>query len=121
MLMVFGECDSGIDSGLGRISRAEKQVDVLNDGFVHEKSRASFFRLLGQCRGQEATGGDRPRPSELSVLAMSHSKLNHPDQARAALARLRELIQDPKYKDDDEAHGFLREAEELIGGTRSEE
>ncbi|MBL8763057.1 MAG: hypothetical protein JNM07_02160 [Phycisphaerae bacterium] len=46
---------------------------------------------------------------------MTHSKLNHPDQARAALARLRELMQDPAHRDDTEAQGFLREAVELIG------
>lgn len=34
---------------------------------------------------------------------MRHHKLNHPDEARSALTKLRELMQVDKFKNDEEA------------------
>ena len=56
------------------------------------------------------------QPADLAFLAMAHQQLGHKEQARAALARLRELMKQPVWKQNAEAQGFLREAEGLIEG-----
>ncbi len=63
------------------------------------------------------TGAD---PAVSAAIAMTYWQLGNFSEARAALARLRELMQDPKHEDDAEAQGFLREAVELIEGWGEE-
>ena len=47
---------------------------------------------------------------------MAQQQLGQRDAARATLTRLRDLMQQPKFKDNPEAQSFLREAETLIDG-----
>jgi hypothetical protein len=57
-----------------------------------------------------------PQPADLAVVGLAHQQLGHKGQAQATLTRLRELMKQPRWADDAEAQGFLREAEELIDG-----
>ncbi|HNQ23954.1 MAG TPA: protein kinase [Phycisphaerae bacterium] len=61
-----------------------------------------------------SANGDR-YPADVAFLAMAHYRLGHLEQAQAELEQLRQLMQDPKYAQDEEAQGFLKEAEDLIG------
>ena len=53
-------------------------------------------------------------PGILAYLAMSHQQLGHWEQARATLARLREMVGVQRGADIAEASGDLREAEDLL-------
>jgi tetratricopeptide (TPR) repeat protein len=59
--------------------------------------------------------GEKPpseaQPAELAFLAMAHKKLNHVDEAKRLVDRLRRLLADDRFKGDTEAVAFLREAE----------
>jgi tetratricopeptide (TPR) repeat protein len=53
-------------------------------------------------------------PEDLAFLAMTHQRLGHAKEAQAELQRLRERMKDPRWAQDAEAQGFLREAEALL-------
>jgi WD40 repeat protein/tRNA A-37 threonylcarbamoyl transferase component Bud32 len=59
-------------------------------------------------------------PADLAFLAMSQHQLGKKDEAKPTLARLREVMKQPRWANDTEAQGFLREAEELIEGKVAE-
>jgi tetratricopeptide (TPR) repeat protein len=54
-------------------------------------------------------------PGDLAFLAMAQHQLGKTDEAKAMLGRLRELMKQPRWANDAEAQGFLREAEGLVG------
>ncbi len=54
------------------------------------------------------------QPANWAFLAMSHAQLGQTQEAAAALATLRELMQDPKLAGDLENRLFLAEAEALV-------
>ena len=54
------------------------------------------------------------RPADLGFLAMAHQQLGHAKEADAKLQLLREQMKDPRWAQDTQAPGFLREAEELF-------
>src|SRR5262249_10864265 len=49
------------------------------------------------------------QPAELAFLAMTQYRLEQKEQARATLSRLRQVIQEPRWTQDKEMHGFVRE------------
>ena len=53
-------------------------------------------------------------PADLAFLAMAHQQLGHAKEAEAQLQLLRERMKDPRWAQDAQAQGFLREAEELL-------
>jgi WD40 repeat protein/serine/threonine protein kinase len=53
-------------------------------------------------------------PQDLAFLAMAQHQLGQKEQARATLARLREVMKQPRWAKDAESQGFLREAEEAL-------
>jgi hypothetical protein len=55
-------------------------------------------------------------PTTLAFLAMTQQLLGEKEQARATLARLREIIKKPEWASNAEAEAFRREAAELIEG-----
>jgi hypothetical protein len=61
-------------------------------------------------------GSDPNHPAAPGFLAMTQHQLGEKEQARATLARLRELMKKPEWSADAEAGAFLREAAELIEG-----
>jgi WD40 repeat protein len=57
-----------------------------------------------------------PHPTELAFLAMAQHQLDKKDEAKATLARLREIMNHPNWANYPDAQGFLREAETLRNG-----
>jgi WD40 repeat protein/tRNA A-37 threonylcarbamoyl transferase component Bud32 len=55
-------------------------------------------------------------PTDLAFLAMTQHQHGHKEQAKATLAWLREIAQQPEWIKDEEVKGFLHEAETLLGG-----
>lgn len=55
-----------------------------------------------------------PQPTDLAFLAMTHHALGNAAEAKSLLDELRELAIQPKWKDDVDMQGFLREAEQLF-------
>ena len=53
-------------------------------------------------------------PAKLAFLAMTQHRLGHKMEARAALARLREAVEQSPWNKDEEAHALLREADGVI-------
>ena len=53
----------------------------------------------------------RSRPADLAFLAMTQYQLGKKAEAQATLVRLQEAMKDPSFAKDEEAQGFLREAE----------
>jgi eukaryotic-like serine/threonine-protein kinase len=58
-------------------------------------------------------------PADLAILAMTQQQLGHAKEAQAELQRLRERMKDPRWAKDDEAKGFLREAEALLANPKT--
>jgi WD40 repeat protein/tRNA A-37 threonylcarbamoyl transferase component Bud32 len=61
-----------------------------------------------------AFGG--PQPADLAFLAMAQHQLGRKEQAQATLGRLHEVMKQPRWAQDAESQGFLREAEALLLG-----
>jgi WD40 repeat protein/serine/threonine protein kinase len=57
---------------------------------------------------------DQDHPWTLAFLAMTRQQLGRRDEARATLARLREVKKDPKWAKNAPADAFLREAAALV-------
>ena len=57
---------------------------------------------------------DRSSPAALAFLAMAHHRLGQHEQARAVLARLRALLDQPHRAKDAEALDLMHEAQALI-------
>jgi WD40 repeat protein/serine/threonine protein kinase len=53
-------------------------------------------------------------PSDLALLALTHHRLGHAEDARRYLARAREAMKNTRTPDDEEAAALLREAEAVI-------
>jgi WD40 repeat protein len=56
-----------------------------------------------------------PVPADLAFLALAHERLGQRDEAVKVLEQLRRLMTNPRWAQDAEANGFLREAEEGVG------
>jgi tetratricopeptide (TPR) repeat protein len=52
--------------------------------------------------------------AHLAFLAMTHHQLRHKEEARATLARLREIMKKTETTENEESQAFLREAERLM-------
>lgn len=72
--------------------------------------------MANRSRQLDVAAGRDISPIDFAIIAMSHHNLGRADDARAALAKLRELMQDLKHKNDQQSQAFLREAVELIDG-----
>src|SRR5262249_37753191 len=55
-------------------------------------------------------------PADLAFLAMTHCRIGHDDEARDWLSRLRIIIQQRRWAEDEEVQSFLREAEAVCAG-----
>jgi len=64
------------------------------------------------------TDANEPRPEDVAFIAMALHKLGRADEAKAALERLRTLLKDERFAQDEQAKAFLAEAEKLIEGEK---
>ncbi len=85
-----------------RVGNYEKALDVLS-----RSDKINAVRV------------QRLYPADLAFLAMTHQQLGHAKEAQAELQRLRERMKDPRWAQDAEAQGFLREAEELLAKSKT--
>jgi tetratricopeptide (TPR) repeat protein len=53
-------------------------------------------------------------PEDLAFLAMAQHQLGQKERAQATFLRLREIMKQPRWAEDAEAQGFLREAEAVL-------
>jgi tetratricopeptide (TPR) repeat protein len=53
-------------------------------------------------------------PSDLAFLAIAQHQLGQKERTQATFLRLREIMKQPRWAEDAEAQGFLREAEEVL-------
>jgi WD40 repeat protein len=63
----------------------------------------------------EANRPDEDSPARLAFLAMTHHRLGQREQARAALARLREILDQSRWTRDAEILGLAHEVQALVG------
>jgi tetratricopeptide (TPR) repeat protein len=85
-----------------RVGNYEKALDVL--------SRSDKINALRD----QGSG-----PADLGFLAMTHQQLGHAKEAEAKLQLLRERMKDPRWAQDAQAQGFLREAEALLAKPKA--
>jgi tetratricopeptide (TPR) repeat protein len=85
-----------------RVGNFEKALDVL--------SRSEKINAL-----KDKGSG----PADLAFLAMAHQQLGHSKEADAKLQLLREQMKAPRWAQDAQALGFLREAEELLAKPKA--
>ena len=57
-------------------------------------------------------------PYDIAFLAMAHHRLGHTQEAENLLDCLRQLLQDPRWKSDQESQACLAEAETLLNQKR---
>jgi hypothetical protein len=62
---------------------------------------------------------DKESPAALAFLAMAHHRLGQHEQARANLAHLHKLLDQPRWMKDAEALDLMREAQALIAPPRA--
>jgi tetratricopeptide (TPR) repeat protein len=55
-----------------------------------------------------------PHPANIAFLALAQHQLAHRGEAKKLLDELRKLLQQDRWKNDDESQAFLREAEVMI-------
>ena len=71
-------------------------------------------------RSHEAhrTSKTGPQPSDLAFLAMAHHALGESDKAHDYLRQLTGLCDQPQWKANEEATGFLKEARQRLALPR---
>jgi tetratricopeptide (TPR) repeat protein len=97
-----------------------KDGNRLNTLGVAQYRLGQYAEALATLTGSVKLNADQlkgPLPADLAFLAMSHHRLGQPEQARDALTRLRDRLQEPRWANDTESQAFLREAAALLEGT----
>ena len=74
-------------------------------------------QLIG--RGLHPGQPAAPLPLDLAIVAMARSQLHQTAEAQSALEELRKLLKTDRWANDREARGFLKEAEEIVGGQKT--
>jgi tRNA A-37 threonylcarbamoyl transferase component Bud32/tetratricopeptide (TPR) repeat protein len=116
--------DAGKDAYTRALRRAAAAIrlapghgNYLNTLGVAHYRLGDYVKALETLERAEKLRETGPFPADLAVIAMAHQRLGHQEQAQAALARLRNVMQQEDWaKSNAEAQDFLREAEELIEG-----
>jgi len=91
-------------------------ADIINTLGVAQYRAGKFedaLTTLARSTALYCKAGTSPL-ADLAFIAMAHFKLGHVDEARAALASLRQLMTQKPHSANAESQGFLREAEALI-------
>jgi tetratricopeptide (TPR) repeat protein len=117
------------DAGQGAYARALRQAEAavrlapedgnfLNTLGVAQYRVGRYADALATLTKSEKLNATKEgsHPSDLAFLAMTRHQLGKKDEAKATLARLRNVMKQPRWAQDAEAVGFLREAEGLIEG-----
>jgi WD40 repeat protein len=92
--------------------------NILNTLGVAQYRQGRYVEALATLTKSEKLNAtkDGSLPEDLTFLAMAEHQIGKKDDAKATLGRLHEVMKRPRWANNVEAQGFLREAEELIGG-----
>jgi hypothetical protein len=96
--------------------------DFLNTlGVVYYRVRnyEKTLDVLGRSHKINALRDKGSHLADLAFLAMAHQQLGHANEAEAKLQLLRERMKDPRWAQDAQAPGFLREAVELLAKPKA--
>jgi Flp pilus assembly protein TadD len=99
--------------------QAEHACPLAPDPAAYHISLGAALCRAGRCREAIETLGTAARPDTGSpvipaFLAMGHYQLGQREQASAGLARLREVLDQPRWTKDAETLELVREAQALI-------
>jgi len=118
--------DKSIEEYERALEKAEKasslepnDLNILNTLGVAQYRVADYekgFETLTRCEKSRADKHLEPAPENVAFIAMSLHKLDRKDEAKAGLERLRDLCKEERFAEDQEAQGFLAEAEKLLAG-----
>jgi WD40 repeat protein len=120
----FNKPGLGFDLALAvREARAAAE-EAPGNGAILETLGGAYYRLEDYARALEiltqaeklTTDKEGPEPGCLAFLAMTRHRLGQKEAARTTLERLREVMRQPRWANDDQRRGLLREAEELLQG-----
>ena len=98
-------CHLAPENAAYRLAKAAAQVRI---GKFDKKQYQAAFTTL--------TGCDQGHPTTVALQAVTHHYLGQKDRSQAALARLRELMNQNPSAANENATAFLSEAAELIEG-----
>jgi DNA-binding beta-propeller fold protein YncE/tRNA A-37 threonylcarbamoyl transferase component Bud32 len=98
------------------------------DGNILNTLGVAQYRVGGYAKAVETLENSEklnaakgPIPDDSAFLAMAHHELGHREQARAALARLREVMKLPGFEQRFDYQDLLRQVEEMIEGKPADE
>jgi tetratricopeptide (TPR) repeat protein len=94
-------------------------LSTLGMAYYHVSNYEKALDLLARSDKINALKDNGSRPTDLAFLAMAHHQLGHAQEAEATLQLLRERMKDPRWAQDAQAQGFLREAEELLAKPKA--
>jgi WD40 repeat protein/tRNA A-37 threonylcarbamoyl transferase component Bud32 len=126
---VVSRADAALESYQEALKVAEKATYRMPDSYILNTLGVAQFRVgsfeaaLGTLTFADQLNIARTKsslPADLAFIAMSQQKLGQSAEARSTLSRLRaSLMQQKDVTEDD--RNFLREAEQLIEGTNTNE
>jgi hypothetical protein len=82
--------------------------------FYRAEEPARALETLRDLAGAQPGQPPSPPPLDLAVTAMARRRLGQTHEAQAALDRLRSLVQTDRWANNQDALGFLREAEGIV-------
>jgi WD40 repeat protein/serine/threonine protein kinase len=121
--------------------RAQRQLEVACQVVADDPERLALYRralslaywrnghaakaletinsLSSRAADSRAGAAAQAEPLDLAIIAMARWQLGQKTDAQASLVKLQKLIQSKPWANDREAHGFLKEAEEIVGAQKA--
>lgn len=100
---------------------AIRLIDKLASQGMEYYNKGNYKEALTMMAGADnlyRAANNKSHPSETAFIAMSLFQLGQIEEAKAALDRLRNLLKDERFAQDEQAKAFLTEAEKLIEGEK---
>jgi hypothetical protein len=82
---------------------------------AYEESVATLKRA-DECR--RTILNNKSNPCDIAYIAMAFHRLGRAEETKVTLDRLRDLLKDERFAEDEKAKACLAEAEELISGEK---
>jgi|GEM_PF-6243147 len=103
----------------GAASENPTSGNILNTLGVAQDRLGRYGDALATLKHSDELSSKRTKgslPADVAFIAMSLYHLDKKGEAGKAFERLRRVMSNPKYANDEEAQALLKEAEALIGG-----
>jgi WD40 repeat protein/serine/threonine protein kinase len=117
--MASSEYERAYQAALAAGDHKHASMEAVNTLGVAQYRKRQYEAALGTlARSSElyAKAGRGVQPADLAFIAMAQFRLGRVEEARASLARLRELMREGRHAASQESQAFAREAEALIEG-----